>query len=98
MKSRLTWNEDKRRNNLEKHGLDFADAAWVLDSDIRLDIAIWRNGEHRIHSFAYVFDQLMLLALVHMHRGGTIRVISFRSASKEESEEYHAWLESPDQS
>jgi len=98
MKSHLTWDDDKRKKNLEKHGLDFADADWVLDSDIRLDIAVSRNGEQRTQSFAYVFDRLMVLTLVHTKRDDTTRVISFLPASKEESEVYHAWLEDPDQS
>lgn len=28
---RFTWHESKRRSNLVKHGLDFADAARVFD-------------------------------------------------------------------
>jgi len=52
----LTWDERKREANLAKHGLDFSDAELVLDSDIRLDLPVMRNGEERVQSFAYVFQ------------------------------------------
>ena len=93
---KLVWDESKRKANLAKHGLDFADAAWVLESEIRLDVLVKRRGEERIQSFAYVFDRLAVLTLVHTARGDAIRVVSFRPASQEESEVYHAWLEDPE--
>jgi uncharacterized DUF497 family protein len=98
MGARLIWDEAKRRANLAKHGLDFADAHWVLDSDIRLDVIVVRNDEERTQSFAYVFDRLAVLTLVHTSREDTTRVVSFRPASQVESEVYHAWLEDPDRS
>jgi len=39
METRLTWDEAKRRINLHRHGLDFADAGEVLNSRYRLDVA-----------------------------------------------------------
>ena len=94
----LIWDEAKREANLAKHGLDFADAAWVLESDIRLDVIVVRKDEERTQSFAYVFDRLAVLTLVHMARETATRIISFRPASEEESETYHVWLEDPDRS
>jgi uncharacterized DUF497 family protein len=87
----LEWDENKRRSNLLKHGLDFADAAWVLESELRLDIETHRTGERRIQSLAYVFDRLAVLTVVH--RPGTwTRIISYRKASTEERRQYHDWL------
>ena len=96
MDTPLIWDEDKREANLAKHGLDFADAAWVLESDIRLDVVVVRKGEERMQSFAYVFDRLAVLTLVHVEREIATRIISFRPASEDESETYHAWLEDTD--
>lgn len=98
MRPRLIWDESKRMANLAKHGLDFANTAWVLESDIRLDVIAVRSGEERVQSFAYVFDRLAVLTLVHVAREDVLRIISFRPASEEESEVYHAWLENPDES
>jgi len=94
MATRLIWDEAKRASNLAKHGLDFADAWWVLDSAYRLDVEVLRGDEVRVQSFSYVADVLAVLTVVHTARGGAVRVISFRPASGEEREAYHDWLES----
>ncbi len=91
---RLTWDEAKRAANLAKHGLDFADAHWVLDSTYRLDVEVVRGGELRLLSFSYVAEVLAVLTLVHTEREGAVRVISDRPASSEESEVHLDWLES----
>ncbi|MGE0332724.1 MAG: BrnT family toxin [Ramlibacter sp.] len=87
----LEWDENKRRSNLLKHGLDFADAVWVLESELRIDVETVRAAEHRTQSLAYVFDCLAVLTVVHVP-GASTRVISFRKASTEERRQYHDWL------
>lgn len=87
------WDEAKRSSNLKKHGLDFNDVGVVLDSPYRLDSEQLRDGERRTQSFAYVFDVLAVLTVVHLDRKGHIRIISFRPASLAERRIYHAWLE-----
>jgi uncharacterized DUF497 family protein len=52
----MEWDELKRKANLKKHGLDFADAGCVLENPFRLDVDVIRNQEHRVQSFAYVFS------------------------------------------
>lgn len=86
------WDESKRVANLAKHGLDFADAVWVLESPLRLDVPTLRNGEARLQSFAFVFDRLAVLTVAHAP-GMPDRIISFRPASRVEREIYHEWLE-----
>ena len=92
MARRIRRDEQKRPSNLEKHGLDFRDADWVLESRYRLDVPVARNDEMRLQSFAYVFEVLAVLSLAHAERGEESR-ISFRKASAEEREMYHEWLE-----
>jgi uncharacterized DUF497 family protein len=96
LKKKLTWDENKRQTNLQKHGLDFADADEVLASRYRLDIGVVRNGERRTQSFSYVMNRLVVLSLVHVDRNNTMRVVSFRPASQLESEIYYEWLENED--
>jgi uncharacterized DUF497 family protein len=91
--TRLTWDEAKRRTNLQKHGLDFVDAAVVLESRYRMDTSLLRNGEWRVQSVSYALGFLAVLTVVHTARGDETRVISFRRASREERETYYAWLE-----
>lgn len=94
MKAKLIWDEAKRKENLVKHGLDFANAGDVLASTYRLDVAVVRNGERRTQSFSYVFDRLCVLTVVHTDRDSMIRVISYRAASEKETESYYEWIAS----
>ncbi len=87
-----SWDEGKRQQNLSKHGLDFLDADLVLESPYRLEIDSERSGERRRQVFAYVFEVLMVLAVVYLP-GDTLRIISFRPANRREREMYHEWLE-----
>jgi uncharacterized DUF497 family protein len=89
----ILWDETKRKANLDKHGLDFADAPMVLESPYRLDVGSVRGGEPRMQSFAYVFEVLAVLTVVHVARNDTLRIVSFRPASEEERSSYHDWLE-----
>lgn len=93
MQTKLIWDEAKRVENLSKHGLDFAQAHWVLDSSLRMDADSMRNGELRVQSFSYVLDVLAVLTVVHTEREQAMRVISFRCASNEEREVYYEWID-----
>lgn len=93
MKTKLVWDEPKRLANLQKHGLDFADAGEVLDSRFRMDTPVIRGNESRVLSVSYALGFLAVLTVVHTERGATTRVISFRRASQLERETYDAWLE-----
>ncbi len=92
METRLVWDEAKRRANLAKHGLDFAQACEVLDSRYRLDVPMARKGEMRVQSFSYVMNRLAVLMVVHTSRDGAARIISFRPASEEESRRFYEWI------
>lgn len=93
MSTHILWDEAKRQANLDKHGLDFLDAVMVLESPYRLDIESVRSSEQRTQSFAYVFDVLAVLTVVHVTREEAMRIVSFRPASEEERSVYHGWLE-----
>lgn len=86
MKACYTWDETKRRVNLAKHGLDLAQAAEVLESRFRFDVAIVRADEARTLSMSYALGFLAVLTVVHTERDGSTRIISFRRASREERE------------
>ena len=89
----LEWDEAKRRRNLRKHGLDFAQAGEVLESRWRMDVPLMRGDEHRTQSTSYALGFLAVLTVVHTGRAGAARVISFRRASRKEREAYDEWLQ-----
>ena len=79
------WNEAKRRENWEKHGVDFAsivhfswDTAIVERSD--------RYGEMRHAGVGYIGDRLHYV--VFTDRGEATRIISLRRASTGERNRY----------
>ena len=83
----FTWSKRKRVLNLKEHGLDFADAPWVLDS------ATYTFKDDRFNYGEQRFETLGLLAgvpvsIVHTENENEIRVISFRKATKREADLY----------
>ena len=84
----FVWDDAKRESNLEKHGLDFRDAHVVYDDPDKLTYDSDRQGERRMLDLAFAIVKGKLLALIYTERGGDVRVISFRPASREEREQY----------
>ena len=83
----LTWNESKRRLNINKHGLDFVgcDAIWdyftVTREDKRQDY-----GEERLVCFGLLEAEVVVL--VYTERAQGPHVISLRKAEKHEANYY----------
>ncbi len=81
------WDEGKRRANYAKHGLDFRDAAKVLQG-ITLTAEDDRHdyGEKRFISLGLLED--MVVVIVHTARSEKIRLISMRRANHKERQAY----------
>ena len=84
----ITFDEKKRRANLEKHGLDLADAGLVYDAPNKLTLLSPRHAEERKQDIALVELLGVVLALVYVERGTEIRAISLRRASRLERKVY----------
>jgi uncharacterized DUF497 family protein len=84
---RLEWDEAKRRSNLWRHGIDFAEVADVFVSapftvtDDRYDY-----GETRYLTLGLLRGRVV--AIVHTETENLIRLISARWASKHEEIKY----------
>ena len=82
-----SWDEPKRRRNIEDHGLDFegADAIWdnftITREDTREDY-----GEKRLVTFGLLNGEAVVL--VHVDRDDDMHVISLRRAEKYEARYY----------
>jgi uncharacterized DUF497 family protein len=77
--------------NLTKHGLSLADAGWVYDAPDKLTLTSPRQGENRKLDIALVEVMGVVLALVYVERGGAVRAISLRRASRTERTLYENW-------
>ena len=80
----ITYDETKRESNLAKHGLDLLDAYLVYGAPNKLTLQSSRGDEPRLMDIALVEVVGVVLALVYVERGETVRAISLRRASKAE--------------
>ena len=86
------WDERKRIVNLEKHGLDFADAWKVSEASVKVTLPMphTESGEVRWIDIAEIAG--VVLVLVYTLRGDSVRNISFRSAKRKERRYFDAAL------
>jgi len=82
------WDAAKARQNLRKHGVDFADAVTVLEDEAALTIRDpFSEQEQRWITLG--MDALgRLLVVVYTWRGDRIRLISARLATPRERRQY----------
>ena len=81
------WNPRKAAANLQKHGVDFADAVGVFFDDLALTIDDEGSAEERYVTVG--MDSLgRILVVVYTWRGKAIRIISVRKADTTERKQY----------
>ena len=84
---KAVWDEPKRRANLKKHGLDFADAARVLErvtytfEDMRFNY-----DEQRFITLGMLDDSVVVIA--HTETERELRIFSMRKATRYEQTLY----------
>ena len=85
---KFEWDEDKNRQNIEKHAVTFEDACRIFDG-FTLDVFDDRfdYGELREISIGMV-GGAAILTVTHTDRDGTCRIISARQASRNEVKLY----------
>ena len=80
----FTWDEKKRKLNLAKHGIDFADAPAIFEGPlVTVEDAREDYGEARYVALGLLAD--IVVSLVYMERGDQVRIISIRKALKHEA-------------
>lgn len=84
---KFEWDEKKRRANINKHGMDFVDAASIFSSPfLILEDNRQDYGENRFIAFGCVQGRPIVLSFTK--REEKIRIISMRKANKREQEKY----------
>ncbi|MBR0253570.1 MAG: BrnT family toxin [Synergistaceae bacterium] len=82
------WDENKRKINIEKHGIDFADAVKIFDGfthkiqDKRADY-----GEDRFVTIGLLNG--VEISVINTPRDGKIRIISVRRARVSERKKFY---------
>jgi uncharacterized DUF497 family protein len=86
---RFEWDPRKAAANLHKHGISFEEATTALRDDLALT---GRDPDHSTGEARYitfgVASQGRLLVVSHTERGGLVRIISARTATKPERKIY----------
>ena len=85
MEEKYEWDENKRKENLIKHGVDFSavyDFDWYTAS-VTLD---HRNDELRFVAYGFISERLHVI--VYTERGSSTRIISLRKANRREVRRY----------
>jgi uncharacterized protein len=85
------WNPDKERSNIERHGVDFTEAATVFGDPLELTISDPDHsvGEFRLLSIGHSSFNRILVGS-HTEREDHIRIISTRTASPQERRQYES--------
>lgn len=87
----FVWDEAKRRENLRKHKIDFADVEMIfrgLTFTVEDDREAY--GEQRFLTLGLLEDQVVSVS--HTERGEEIRIISIRKATKHEAPFYFSQI------
>ena len=85
--ARFEWNEAKRRSNLWRHGIDFAEVVEVFaDYPVTVEDDRYDYGERRYSTLALFRGRVVFIA--HTQTEYIIRLISARWATKNEEITY----------
>jgi len=78
------WDEDKNRENIRKHGIDFVDAWEIFEGPILEELDLRENyGEVRWTGIGMIGNRVVVIAFTERDVE-IIRIISLRKASKHE--------------
>ena len=84
----FAWSETKRAANIKAHGLDFVNAASVFEGlTFTFEDDRFPYSEQRFVTLGLLAG--VTVSVVHTENEYEIRVISFRKASKRESQIYY---------
>jgi uncharacterized DUF497 family protein len=81
---RFEWDERKRRENLRKHGIDFAEARRAFDAPALVDYDQGHSNEEDRYRMLGLLDDRVVV-VIYTERGGSIRLISVRFATPSET-------------
>ena len=89
----ITFDPDKEKRNIRKHGLNFSLADLILSDPLGVTFYDrFDGGEHRWHTIGAVGYHGRVLVLVHtdpdLHEDRPIRIIGLREATAQERRRY----------
>ncbi len=89
----IEWNPRKAAENLQKHGVDFADAVIALEDERALTIEDKDHDEQRFKTLG-MGPSIKILYVIHTYRkNDLIRIISARKADRSETKQYYRGID-----
>ncbi len=86
------WDENKNRQNQQKHGVSFEEAQEIFLGVVFTSISDKLDyGEIREVSIGTI-QKVAIAAVVHTDRNGKVRIISARKATQKERRKYDEYL------
>jgi uncharacterized DUF497 family protein len=87
---RFVWDENKNRENLKKHGIDFNTAIFVFNDPnyVKIYDAVHSINEERWNIIGMVYDVVLFVVETEI-ADNVIRIISARKANRNERENYN---------
>ena len=87
------WDEEKNKENIRKHALDFFDAWEIFEAPL-LAVPDIRHEYDETRFIGYGFLRNFIVSVVFTERNGdTIRIISLRRARKNEREKFIKYIQ-----
>lgn len=84
---KFEWDEEKRKINLLKHGIDFVDVQQIFENEI-YSVTDNRFDYGEVRYFTLGLLNGRVIAVAHTETDDIIRVISARKANKNDQEKY----------
>jgi hypothetical protein len=86
------WDEEKNKENVRRHGFDFADAWEIFEAPMRTALDLREDyGEDRWNGIGFLGNRIVVV--IFMYRSeNTIRIISLRKALKHERKKFEEAL------
>jgi uncharacterized DUF497 family protein len=82
------WDEEKNKENINKHGFDFADAWEIFEAPIRVVLDTREDyGEDRWHGIGFLGNRIVVVVFTQRSED-IIRIISLRKALKYERNQF----------
>ena len=89
---KFEWDENKRKLNIQKHGIDFEDAKRVFEGiTLTFQDNRFNYGEQRFVTMGLLYEIVIVIA--HTEIDEIIRIISIRKATKNEQKLFFKKLE-----
>ena len=86
------WDEEKNKENVRKHGFDFADAWEIFELPVLSALDTREDyGENRLIGIGFLREHIVVIVFVE-YEESIIRIISLRKALKYERKRFEEFL------